>query len=68
VSEIHKLIGFIVVGLFAIGWVWGLGAYVMKRGPGEPFWRWLTVAQVVAIGQAVIGIDLLIAGNRPPTS
>jgi hypothetical protein len=68
VSEIHKLIGFVVVALFAIGWIWGLGAYVMKRGPGEPFWRWLTVAQVVAIGQAVIGIVLLIAGYRPPTS
>ena len=67
-SEIHKLIGFVVVGLFAIGWVWGLGAYVLKRGPGESFWRWLTVAQVVAIVQALIGIVLLIAGFRPPTT
>jgi hypothetical protein len=68
VSQIHEIIGFVVVGLFAIGWVWGLGAYVLKRGPGEPFWRWLTVAQVVAIVQALIGIVLLIAGYRPPTT
>jgi len=68
VSLIHELIGFVVVGLFAIGWVWGLGAYVLKRGPGEPFWRWLTVAQVVAIVQALIGTVLLIAGYRPPTA
>ena len=66
-SEIHRYVGFAVVGLFAIGWVWGVGAYVLRRGPGEAFWRWLTVAQVVAIVEALIGVILLVLGDRPPT-
>ena len=65
--EIHKYVGVAVVGLFTIGWVWGLGAYVLKRGPGGRYWQWLTVVQVVAIAQALIGVVLLIAGYRPPT-
>ena len=37
-----------------------------RSAPGERFWRGSTVAQVVAIVQALIGIVLLIAGKRPP--
>ena len=41
-----------------------LGAWIAKRGPGERYWVWLTVAQVTAGLQAVIGIALLVAGHR----
>ena len=41
-----------MVAIFALGWVWGLGAWIAKRGPGERYWIWLTVAQVVAGVQA----------------
>lgn len=64
-SEVHKYVGFVVVGLFAIGWVWGIGAWAGKRGPGGWFWRWLAVAQVVAGAEVLIGIVLLILGRRP---
>jgi hypothetical protein len=65
VPEVHKYIGFLIVGLFTIGWVWGLGARLLRRGPGDWFWRWLTVVQIVAVVQGLAGITLLILGYRP---
>ncbi len=62
---IHRYVGFAVVAVFTVGWVWGLGAAIVRRGPGERFWVWLTVAQVVAVVQALIGIVLLLMGLRP---
>ena len=66
-SEIHKYIGFVVVGVFALGWIWGLGAWIAKRGPGQGYWVWLTVAQVVAGAQAILGIVMLLFGRRMAT-
>lgn len=66
-SEVHKYIGFAVVGVFTLGWVWGLGAWIFKRGPGERYWTWLAVAQVVAGAQALLGITLLVIGRRMAT-
>ncbi len=66
-SEVHKYVGFAVVALFTMGWIWGLAGWISRRGPGDRFWNWLTVAQVVAIVQALIGITLLILGRRPTT-
>ena len=42
-TSVHLVVGFTVVALFALGWIWGLGAWITKRGPGEGFWRWLAV-------------------------
>lgn len=61
---LHRVIGFGVVAIFAAGWIWGLGAKVLRRGPGEPYWTWLAVAQVVAGIQAVVGTILLLSGAR----
>ena len=64
--EIHKYIGFVVVAVFAVGWIWGLGTWILRRpDPGGGFWTWLTVAQLVAGLQALIGIILLLLGYRP---
>jgi hypothetical protein len=65
--DVHKLVGFAVVGVFAIGWIWGLGAKLARRGPGERYWIWLTVAQIVAVLQALLGTLLLITGHRVVT-
>jgi hypothetical protein len=54
-----------VVALFAIGWIWPLGAWIARRGPGELYWRWLAAAQTAAGLQALIGIVLLLLGRRP---
>lgn len=66
-SELHELVGFLVVGLFAVGWVFGLVLLISRRSAGDWFWRWLTAAQVVAIVQALIGSILFLAGGRPST-
>jgi hypothetical protein len=63
-SDLHGYIGFAVVGVFAIGWLWGLGAWIARRGPGAGYWVWLPVAQLVAGLQAVYGIALLLFGRR----
>jgi hypothetical protein len=60
--------GFFVLAVFTVGWVWGVGALILRRDPGERFWTWLTVAQVVAGVQALVGIILLLLGYRPETS
>ena len=65
--EVHKYIGFLVVGVFSIGWIFGLVLWISKRDAGVWFWRWLVVAQVIAITQALLGIVLLALGKRPPT-
>ena len=62
--EVHKYVGFAVVAVFTIGWIWGLGAWILRRGPGERYWVWVAVAQVVAAVQAVLGIALLLLGYR----
>jgi hypothetical protein len=67
VIELHRWIGFGVVAVFAIGWLFGLVLWVTKRDAGNWFWRWLVLAQVVAIVQATIGVVLLILGERPST-
>jgi hypothetical protein len=64
VSEIHRYIGFAVVSVFAVGWIWGLVVWIARRGPGEAYWVWLAVAQVVAGLQAILGITLLLLGRR----
>jgi hypothetical protein len=64
VSTVHEVVGFVVVGVFTIGWIWGLGAWISKRGPGDRYWVWLAVAQVVVGVQAVLGITLLLMGRR----
>ena len=64
--EVHKYVGFVVVAIFAVGWVWGLVTWILRRkDPGARFWVWLSVAQVVAGLQALIGVILLLLGYRP---
>lgn len=63
-SALHRIIGFAVVAVFAAGWLWGLAAKLVRRGPGDRYWQWLAVAQVVAGAQAVVGTALLVAGRR----
>jgi hypothetical protein len=67
VSELHRYVGFVVVGIFSIGWLFGLALWVLKREAGDWFWRWLVAAQLVAGIQALAGVALLLMGRRPST-
>ena len=61
---LHEIFGYGVVGLFTIGWVWGLGARLARRGPGDRYWLWLTATQLALGAQAVLGILLFVTGHR----
>jgi len=63
--KVHEWVGFAVVAVFTVGWVWGLVALIGKRDPGQRFWTWLVVAQVIAAVQALLGLLLLALGYRP---
>lgn len=63
-SALHRVIGFAVVAVFALGWIWGLGAKIARREPGEGYWTWLAVAQVITGIQAILGTILLLSGRR----
>ncbi len=65
--DVHAVVGFLVVALFAMGWVWGLVIWIAKRDAGTWFWRWLAAAQIVAVLQALLGVVLLVLGYRPNT-
>jgi hypothetical protein len=65
--KVHEYVGFAVVGVFTVGWVWGLVALIAKRDPGQRFWTWVVVAQVIAGVQALLGVLLLLLGYRPDT-
>jgi len=67
VVQVHKLAGYLVVAVFAVGWIWGLPAWVTRRGPGERFWTWVTVAQVLSGIQAIGGVVVFVSGYRAPT-
>jgi hypothetical protein len=68
-ANIHEVIGFLVVAVFALGWLWPAGAAIIRKDPGERYWILITVEQVVAGVQAVIGLILFLAlGRALPTT
>ena len=65
-TDLHQFVAYVVVALFAIGWIWGLGAWALKRSPGERYWLWVTVVQVSVGVQAIVGVLLFVTGKRAP--
>ncbi len=65
--RIHEVVAYVVVGLFAVGWVWGLGARIVRRGPGDAYWRWLTAVQVTLGVEVLLGVILFVTGHRVDT-
>jgi hypothetical protein len=65
VALLHEVIGFTIVGVFALLMLAGLATWLMKRKePWRWFW-WLLAAVQVSIGlQVIAGTVLLIMGER----
>ena len=59
----HAVIGFSIVGGFALLWLWGLATWMIRRGPGRPYWWLLAFLQVTLLVQLVAGIVLLARGG-----
>jgi hypothetical protein len=64
---IHRAIGFAIVIGWGVFFLWGLGAFVIKREPNEWYWRLLGALQVALVLQLVAGLILLITGRRLPS-
>jgi hypothetical protein len=58
--------GWFIVGGFGLLGLWGLGTWILRRGPGRAFWWLVATVQVVLIAQLVAGVILLLVGGRRP--
>jgi hypothetical protein len=47
--------------------LWGLGAWIARRGPGDKFWWWLTAVQVALGIEVLFGGVLFVTGHRVVT-
>jgi hypothetical protein len=64
VRAIHIVVGWAVVGGFGLLWLWGVGAALIRRGPGRLFWPVLAVLQVALLLQGIAGLVLIFTGLR----
>jgi hypothetical protein len=64
VRLLHLGIGWLIVGGFGVLWVWGLGTWIVRRGPGRLFWIALGILQALLLAQLVAGLVLVILGGR----
>lgn len=64
---VHKFIGFAIVVGWGLLFVWGTGAWILRREPPTWFWRLLAVLQVLLGVQLIAGIVLLATGRRLPS-
>jgi hypothetical protein len=67
VSELHRYAGYLVVGIFSIGWLFGFVLWITRRQAGTWFWRWLVAAQVLAMVEALVGVVLILMGREVTT-
>jgi hypothetical protein len=63
---LHVVAGWAIVAGFGVLWVWGLGTWLLRRGPGRVFWWLLGFVQGTVLVQALVGVVLLLAGGTVP--
>lgn len=61
---LHTVVGWSIVGAFGVLWLWGLGAWILRRGPGRYFWWIVAYVQATVLIQALVGLILVLAGGR----
>jgi hypothetical protein len=64
VRFLHLVVGWGIVGAFGLLWMWGLGTWIVRRGPGRAFWWVVGFVQGTVLVQAIVGVILLFAGGR----
>jgi len=67
ISNIHFLNVILVLASGAVTGVWGLILFFMKKPINKPWRISLTVTAVIAALQAVLGITLVLLGQKPGT-
>ena len=61
---VHAVVGWSIVVAFAVVWLWGMGASILKRRPGPWFWRLVAFVQAALLLQLLAGTILLLGGGR----
>lgn len=62
---VHTALGWAIVGAFALLWLWGMAALLIRRGPGRRYFWWLlAIVQGTLLVQAAAGVVLLLLGGR----
>lgn len=64
VRAAHLVVGLFIVGAFGLMWLWGLGTWISRRGPGRAFWWLVAAVQVGVLLQLAGGVVLLLVGGR----
>ena len=67
ISNIHFLNVVLVLASGAVTGIWGLILFFMKKPINRPWRISLTITAVVAALQAVLGITLVVLGQKPGT-
>jgi hypothetical protein len=62
----HRWLGISIVAGFGLLFLWGLGTWLLRRGPGRGFWWLLTFVQVSLLAQLAAGLVLVVAGGGMP--
>lgn len=65
-ASFHIIEGFVIVGGWALLFLFGVGLFITKRDANRVYWGLLTVLQVLLGVQVLAGLFLLLSGGRQP--
>jgi heme A synthase len=66
VTDVHIAVGVLAIALSALAGL--LGAWCWWRAQQSPwFWRALRAAQAVIVLEALLGLELVLSGHKPPS-
>lgn len=66
-SEIHRIVGLSIGGIFGILALWGLFLWIKNSDPGQTFWRLLALGQIGLVLQVIVGVVMFfVRGAMPP--
>ena len=66
--EVHQALGGLVVLINLVAGAWGLLVHRGRLQPSKPFEQVLALSHTVIVGQAAIGLLLLMSRHRAPVS
>src|SRR4030065_2781076 len=65
VTFLHERLASAALLFFLVAGIWGLIAYLRRRGVGSEYWGILAVGEVLILAQAALGVLLWLEGERP---
>ena len=65
-ASFHIIEGFVIVGGWALLFLFGIGLFITRRDANRVYWGLLTVLQVLLGVQLLVGLVLLLSGGRQP--